>query len=65
MAAQVEVPAADFATRAFWRRATSTAADHGHDGHPITLVGHTDPTDVYELRCVQCDVQVVAIRVRR
>ncbi|MFI2663371.1 hypothetical protein [Micromonospora carbonacea] len=63
MAAQVEVPAADFATRAFWRRATSTAAGEGHDGHPVQLTGYTEPTDVYELRCVQCGVQVVAIRV--
>ncbi|MFG1846865.1 hypothetical protein [Micromonospora carbonacea] len=65
MVAQVEVAAADFATRAFWRRLTTAASGHGHDGHPVALVGHTDPTDVYELRCVQCGVQVVTVRVQR
>jgi hypothetical protein len=44
---QVTVPAAQFADAGFWRRATATAAEAGHDGHPVMLVGEADPTTVY------------------
>ncbi|MEV5819383.1 hypothetical protein AB0L22_09420 [Micromonospora haikouensis] len=65
MVGRLDVAAADFATQACWRRLTSVASGHGHDGHPVTLVGRTEPTDVYDLRCLQCAVTVVAVHVQR
>lgn len=65
MTGPVRVPADEFADAAFWRRAESTAADRGHGGHPIMLVGQVDPTNVYLLRCPPCDVTVIEIAVDR
>jgi hypothetical protein len=62
---QVTVPAVDFAGPNFWRRANTVAADAGHDGHPVTLVGVADPTNLYQLRCPFCDVTIVEVTVDR
>jgi hypothetical protein len=63
--AQVVVPAAEFASTTFWRRADATAAERGHGGHPTMLVGVQDPTDVYRLRCLLCDTTIIEITVDR
>ncbi|MFI6228716.1 hypothetical protein ACIBCR_15545 [Micromonospora echinospora] len=62
---QVVVPAAEFAGTTFWRRANATAADQGHDGHPTMLVGETNSTDAYRLRCLLCDTTIIDISVDR
>jgi hypothetical protein len=60
-----EVPQQAFAGRAFWTRVNQFADQTGHQGHARMLVGHTDPTHRYTLRCLTCDRAVVDICVKR
>lgn len=59
------MPAAEFAGTVFWRRAEATAADRGHDGHPVMPVGQVDPADVYLLCCPPCETTIIEIVVDR
>ncbi len=54
-----------FAGDRFWAALDRLADRRGHDAHPRILVGLTDPTSRYELRCVRCEQPVATMGVRR
>jgi hypothetical protein len=59
------VQQAVFASEHFWAALNRLAARRGHDGHQRYLVGTTEHTDWYALRCATCDQVVATMLVER
>jgi hypothetical protein len=59
------VQQAVFGGEQFWAALNRLAARRGHDGHQRYLVGTTEHTDRYALRCATCDQVVATMLVER